>query len=72
MLIFILVVITFLQVWAAEWVGVWGRLVNCSYWDTHWMYLVARAVKDDWKGERGLIEGGSGGCGGVAVDGRVC
>ncbi|KAF8058035.1 proteasome activator subunit 4 [Scenedesmus sp. PABB004] len=36
--------------WAAEWLGVWGRLVNCSYWDTHWMYLVARAAKDDWRG----------------------
>eukprot|EP00879_Flechtneria_rotunda_P022872 GHRR01024173.1.p1 GENE.GHRR01024173.1~~GHRR01024173.1.p1 ORF type:complete len:261 (+),score=58.17 GHRR01024173.1:174-956(+) len=39
------------QTWVAEWLGVWGRLVNCAYWDTHWLYLVARAVKDDWQGE---------------------
>jgi proteasome activator subunit 4 len=38
------------QAWVGEWLGVWGRLVNCSYWDSHWMYLLARAVKDDWKG----------------------
>jgi len=41
------------EVWVAEWLGVWGRLTNCSYWDGHWMYLLARAVKDDWKGEQG-------------------
>ena len=39
------------DVWVAEWLGVWGRLANCTYWDNHWMYLLARAVKDDWKGE---------------------
>ncbi|WIA33391.1 hypothetical protein OEZ86_006527 [Tetradesmus obliquus] len=38
------------QGWVGEWLGVWGRLVSCSYWDGHWMYLLARAVKDDWKG----------------------
>lgn len=42
------------QGWVGEWLGVWGRLVSCSYWDGHWMYLLARAVKDDWKGELAL------------------
>ena len=36
--------------WVSEWMAVWRRLVHCSYWDSHWMYLLARAVKDDWKG----------------------
>lgn len=34
----------------SEWLAVWGRLVNCSYWDTHWLYLLARTAKDDWRG----------------------
>lgn len=38
------------QAWVCEWMGVWGRVVHCTYWDNHWMYLLARAVKDDWKG----------------------
>jgi hypothetical protein len=40
-----------LQAWVGEWVGVWARVVHCTYWDNHWMYLLARAAKDDWKGE---------------------
>jgi hypothetical protein len=40
------------QVWVREWIGVWGRVVHCTYWDNHWMYLLARAAKDDWRGKR--------------------
>jgi hypothetical protein len=39
------------QGWVDEWVDIWGRLVHCPFWDSHWMYLVARCIKDDWKGE---------------------
>jgi hypothetical protein len=38
-----------------EWVAVWGRVVHCTFWDNHWMYLLARAAKDDWKGEQGVV-----------------
>jgi hypothetical protein len=38
------------QGWVDEWVDIWGRLVHCPFWDSHWMYLVARCIKDDWKG----------------------
>jgi len=24
------------QAWVCEWMGVWGRVVHCTYWDNHW------------------------------------
>lgn len=36
--------------WVCEWMNIWGRLVHDNFWDSHWMYLLARVAKDDWKG----------------------
>jgi hypothetical protein len=36
--------------WVSEWLDVWERLAFCDFWSSHWMYLLARTAKDDWKG----------------------
>jgi hypothetical protein len=38
------------RAWVGEWLDCWDRLAFCEYWDARWMYLLARAAKDDWKG----------------------
>ncbi len=38
------------RAWVAEWLDLWDSVAHSSFWDSHWMYLIARTAKDDWKG----------------------
>jgi hypothetical protein len=53
--------------WVAEWMDCWDRQAFSEFWSGHWMYLLARAAKDDWKGGRARRRGRLG----LARRGRV-
>lgn len=42
--------------WARAWLGLWGRVAHCRYWDSLWFGMFARLAKHDL---HGLVDWGA-------------